>query len=145
MKNDLNSVFPELDIQILGVNEFGHEEDNDLATAGVDLPWLQDIDDGEGSSAAWESWGVTIRDVVILDGENVQVGTYNLTEHDLEYPPHYDELRQMLIDVAIPEPATLPLLLAGGLAMLRRRRSPPEHTGARTSIAGHLQSSVARG
>jgi hypothetical protein len=50
------------------------------------------------------------------------VGTYNLAEHDLEYTPYYGELRQMLIDAAIPEPATLSLLAFGGLALLRRRR-----------------------
>jgi hypothetical protein len=120
MQNDLAGDYPELDIQILGVNQFGFAEDNDLMTDGVDIPWLQDIEDEEGGSDAWLRWGVTLRDVVILDADNQVVGTYNLTEHDLEWPPYYDELRQMLIDAAIPEPTTLLLLLAGGLVMLRR-------------------------
>ncbi len=120
MQNDLAAAHPELAIQILGVNQFGFEEDNDLMTDGVDIPWLQDVEDEEGGSEAWLRWGVTLRDVVILDAENQVVGTYNLTEHDLEYPPYYEELRQMLIDAAIPEPATLSLLLMGGLVLLRR-------------------------
>ncbi len=121
MQNDLEAAYPELDIRILGVNEVGYEADNDLITDGVDIPWLQDVNDGFGSPIAWGSWGVTLRDVVILDAENNMVGTYNLTEHDLTYQPHYDELRQILIDTAIPEPATLSLLLLG-CGMLRRRQ-----------------------
>lgn len=120
MQNDLAAAHPELAIQILGVNHFGFEEDNDLMTDGVDIPWLQDVEDEEGGSEAWLRWGVTLRDVILLDAENQVVGTYNLTEHDLEYPPYYEELRQMLIDAAIPEPATLSLLLMGGLVLLRR-------------------------
>ena len=46
MQQELDSENPELAISILGVNEFGHDSDNSLMTIGLDLPWLQDIDDG---------------------------------------------------------------------------------------------------
>jgi hypothetical protein len=41
------------------------------------------------------------RDVVIVDGNNVVAGVYNLIEHTLVNPEHYAELRQLLIDIAL--------------------------------------------
>ena len=74
MQQELDSENPELAISILGVNELGHDSDNSLMTAGRDLPWLQDIDDGgDGNSDTWNSWDVTFRDVIITDSNNVQV------------------------------------------------------------------------
>ncbi len=124
MQTDLDLSFPELSIQILGVNRAGLEAGNALMTAGRDIPWLQDVDDNEdGLSDTWDSWDVAYRDVVILDGQNIKVGTFNLTTYDLGVPENYDTLRQMLVDAAlVPEPTTLTLLAIGTLALLRRRR-----------------------
>ena len=64
MQQELDSEQPELGIDILGVNEFGHDSGNTLVTTDRDLPWLQDIDDNDdGNSDTWDSWDVTFRDV----------------------------------------------------------------------------------
>jgi len=80
-------------VRILGVNGIESESGNTLMCDGRDLPWLQDTPDEH----VWSQWQVTYRDVVILDGDNVPVGVYNLTEHDLNDPANYAELRALLL------------------------------------------------
>jgi hypothetical protein len=105
MQQELDSENPELAISILGVNELGHDSDNSLMTAGRDLPWLQDIDDGgDGNSDTWNSWDVTFRDVIITDSNNVQVTAYNLTNNDLANADNFATLKQLLIDAASATP-----------------------------------------
>ncbi len=106
MQKELDADFPLLDIQIIGVNEAGEESANSSITAGRNLPWLQDVDgDGDGLSDVWRNlWDVTYRDVVIVDADNVKLGAFNLTEHNLASPENYDALRQMLIDAASDDP-----------------------------------------
>ena len=124
MQNDLNTNYPELDIQILGVNGAGLEGGNASITSGRDIPWLQDIDsNNDGLSDVWTSWGITFRDVVILDADNVVVDAFNLTTHGLQDLGNYDTLTQMFVDTAlIPEPACLTLLVIGVAGLLPRRR-----------------------
>ena len=127
MQYELDLGYPDLDFQILGVNEFGHESGNDLVTPGTDLPWLQDADvDLDGSSDVWTSWDVDYRDVVILDATNTKVGVFNLTSHGLQEPDNYNSLRNMLVEAAVvPEPSTLVLLamaVVGLLAYGRNKR-----------------------
>ncbi len=127
MQNDLDANYPELDIQILGVNGAGLGGGNASITSGRDIPWLQDVDaDHDGRSDVWTSWGVTYRDVVILDTDNVVVGTFNLTTYGLQISENYDALTQMFVDTAlIPEPTSLTLLAvgaAGVVTQVRRRR-----------------------
>lgn len=83
-------------IRILGINAAGLESGNPTICAGRTLPWLQDI----SSVNVWNSWGVTFRDVVILDAQNKRIGVYNLTDHNLKTPANYAELRAMLISAA---------------------------------------------
>ncbi len=99
MQNDLDANYPELDIQILGVNGAGYESGNESITSGRDIPWLQDVDDDDdGESDVWISWDVAYRDVVIADAENVKVQVFNLTTYNLQIPENYDALLQMLVD-----------------------------------------------
>ena len=101
MQTQLDSENPELNINILGVNEIGHESGNSQIIDGRDLPWLQDIDDnGDGASDTWDSWDVTFRDVVITDTQNEKVAVYNLTNNDLAIPANFAELKQLLIESA---------------------------------------------
>ena len=101
MQQEIASESPELSIDILGVNELGHESGNSLVIDGRDLPWLQDIDDdGNGSSDVWTAWDVTFRDVIITDSNNVQVAVYNLTTNDLGNTDNYATLKQLLVDAA---------------------------------------------
>lgn len=104
MQNEIEANHPDLNIQILGINSVGQESGvASFTSGGRDLPFLQDIDaNTDGASDVWASWAVKPRDVVILDGNNHPIGSYNLTEHDLENADNYATLRQMLITAATP-------------------------------------------
>ncbi len=107
MQTDLDTNHPQLGIDILGVNMAGREIGNLVTTAGRDIPWLQDLDvDQNGESDVWESWGIILRDVIILDAKNEKVGRFNLTVNDLSVPANYDALKQMLIDAVDVASAT---------------------------------------
>jgi hypothetical protein len=92
-------------IQIIGINEAGHEIGNPVITDGRELPWLQDVDDdANGLSDVWrDDWEITYRDVFILDASNEVAGIYNLTINDLANEAKYGELREMLIDTAMAD------------------------------------------
>lgn len=83
-------------VQILGVNEMGHESRNSSITEGRDLPWLQDTD----AEGVWESWKPTYRDVIVLGPEGDEVGVFNLTDQDLGDEFHYDALLQLFVDAS---------------------------------------------
>ena len=84
------------DVQLLGINGVGLEAGNPLATEGRDIPWLQDV----AGVDMWTTWDVGYRDVWILDRENRLLTIYNLTEHDLNQPANFEELRLLLLDAA---------------------------------------------
>ena len=84
------------DVAILGVNEAGHEAGNPSITTGRDLPWLQDTPEAD----VWHGWGITFRDVVILDEENEVVAIYNLTQNTLADPAKYAELKALFAAAA---------------------------------------------
>ena len=83
-------------IEILGVNEVGHESGNDGFTAGRDLPWLQESKD----HSIWNEWGVVYRDVFIVDEKNEVIEVYNLTDNDLNEPANYDALLDLFLAAA---------------------------------------------
>lgn len=105
MQNDLKQNYPDLDIHILGINEWGQEVGNADATNGKQIPWLQDVDGNQDDeSDVWmNSWPVNFRDVAIVDATNVMVDQYNLSTYDLSQPADYATLRQKLIDLAQSE------------------------------------------
>jgi hypothetical protein len=82
--------------QILGINETGLESGNASITQGRALPWLQDT----AEQQVWKSWGITFRDVVVLDGENKPVAVYNVTTYNLADANNYATLKQILLDAA---------------------------------------------
>ena len=106
MQAEFAASFPELDIQIVGINQFGQESANSLMTAGRTTPWLQDVDsDNDLLSDIWqEQWNVVYRDVIIVDAENTELGAFNLTTYNLADAPTYTALREILIDVALDQP-----------------------------------------
>jgi hypothetical protein len=89
----------------MGINEPNQEPGNASTTNGRDIPWLQDVDANSNgrADAAMDLWNMSFRDVVILDGANQKVGTYNLNQHDLANSGNYATLKQMLIDTAMLE------------------------------------------
>ena len=102
LQGELDEEYPELSIDIIGVNEAGYEEDNSQMTAAGDLPWLQDVDqDNNGLSDVWrERWNITWRDVLILDSRNAPVGVFSLSSHNLNSSAAYSTLLDMLLDAA---------------------------------------------
>jgi len=74
-----------LDVTIYGINSIGLESGNPDICAGRDIGWLQDVE----AAQVWTTWNITLRDLVILDQDNVVVAIYNLTEHNLTDPANY--------------------------------------------------------
>jgi hypothetical protein len=66
--------------------------------SGRTLPWLQETVNDD----VWGDWSVTYRDVIILDANNIPVGVYNLTAHDLSAAANRDALKQKLRDAGVP-------------------------------------------
>ena len=101
MQNDLDASRPDLEIELLGVNEHGYGGDS--ITNLVDLPWMKDdavITSGSSLITVKDSFNASHRDVVILNDQNEIVTSYNLTSNDIRVTANYDQLKQLLIDIA---------------------------------------------
>jgi len=105
MQDELDADHGDLNIEILGINGLNNQLGNGLATATVDIPWLQDVDsDNDGQSDVWGNLlAYEWRDVVILDSENEVVSVYNLTENGLQDSDNYEELKSLFISAADTE------------------------------------------
>ena len=96
MQKEIDAMELPLDVKIHGVNQSGHESGNEAACQGKDLPWLQ-----EGpKDLVWNNWKVIYRDVIILDGDNVLVEVFNLSDHNLGDPAQFAALKSMLTKLA---------------------------------------------
>lgn len=96
MQDELDATYPHLAIDLLIINEDGHESGLDDLYAVTDLPVVQD----DETALVWDAWDATWRDTWVLDAENVPVGVYNLTEHDLSDPDEYQGLVDLLVTAA---------------------------------------------
>ncbi len=105
MQNELRQTYPLLEIELIGINEPNQEAGNANATSGRDIPWLQDTDaDGNGfPDISVELWGMSFRDVVVLNGANEKIGRMNLNQDDLADSGNYDSLKELLIEAAMEE------------------------------------------
>jgi hypothetical protein len=106
----LQASYPILDIQIVGINEFGQDPPgaNELMIADRTTPWLQDVDSNANqvSDVWYDLWDVTYRDVIILNGQNEMVEVFNLTPpegFDLGVAENYAALHDKLVDAAMTE------------------------------------------
>ena len=98
LQEDLETNYPDLGVEIVGINLAGRESGNTSITAGRDLPWLQDQDsDTDGNSDVWHDWGAQLRDVMIVDDQNQLVETINLTLNDLAQSSNYDSLKAKIV------------------------------------------------
>ena len=106
LQDELDGEFPNLGIEIIGVNELGQESANDLMTNGRDLPWLQDVDtNNNGESDVWdEQWNAEWRDVILVDSDGVRRGDYNLTPNDLGNSANYELLKSTAVSLAMENP-----------------------------------------
>jgi len=96
MQEEIDRLYPDSGIFILGVNEVNYP-DSEGMTEGRDIPWIQDVDEANW----WNSeWDVVFRDVIIRDAEGNIVGRFNLTMNDLRVFENYVALRTMLLQAA---------------------------------------------
>lgn len=93
MMKELESEHPGA-VQLLAINQAGHEASTETMAALGDIPLLQDTPDAN----VWASWTAVYRDVVIVDAEGMRVEAYNLTTHDLSNPTNYADLKAKLLD-----------------------------------------------
>ncbi len=96
MQKELAQEMPGLKLQLLAVNEVGHEGGLMTMADLGDLPLLQDV----AETRAWSTWKAVYRDVVIVDANGKIVDVYNLTVNNLGDAARYQELKQKLIDAA---------------------------------------------
>jgi hypothetical protein len=85
-------------IEIIGVNSYlaNNDDANQLVSSMNTLPWLQDT----SSNLVWNLWGVTWRDLRILDSSNRLAGVINLTSHDLADSENYETAKAMFLAAA---------------------------------------------
>lgn len=105
MQNELRETYPLLKIELIGINEHQQEGGNASATNGRDIPWLQDIDNNGNSlpDKSVDLWGMSFRDVVVLNGANEKVAKMNLNVDDLANSGNYNGLKELLIEQAMRE------------------------------------------
>jgi hypothetical protein len=96
MQDQLKAEHPELAIDLLGVNETGHEAGNTLVTTDRDIPWLQDTAEADW----WGVWDPNYRDVIILDEQGELAAVFNLTDKPITDDANYLELYDLLVSLA---------------------------------------------
>ena len=62
----------------------------------VALPLLQD----DSTQEVWSNWGITYRDVIILDSENKISGVLNLTTNSLAEEANWNHLKDLVLATA---------------------------------------------
>jgi hypothetical protein len=98
MQSDLRARKLLYNVEIQGVNYLGSASESSIQfmTLGNPLPLVQDT----SMDRVWDRWGVTYRDVWILDASNRVVGVFNLTSHDLQIDDNFNQLESMLVAAA---------------------------------------------
>ena len=75
----------------MAINEAGYESGEAKMARLGDLPLLAD----SANNAVWDSWNVTYRDVVILDGKNECYAVFNVTGNSIEEPANYAKIKAL--------------------------------------------------
>ena len=96
MHAELESTYPNLDIEIFAINMPGAGSGTQSFTSDIYLPMVQD----DNATGIWSDWGAAWRDVYILDQNNELVEIFNLTQNGLNNSSNYDSLMQIFIDTA---------------------------------------------
>ncbi len=102
MQDELDAANPPVPISLVAINNVVASVAPDFwanATAGRDLPWLQDT----AEANVWGTWGANNWDLFVLDGCNHVTTMYPVSLHDLAVPANYDELKALLLAAAEAE------------------------------------------
>ena len=91
-----------VNVQILGMNQLGHEGGNSTISQDNTIPWLQDGDtDNDGQSDVWlNSWAFTFRDVVIVGPNNEVLDIFNVTTQNLAEGENFNQLKDLFVQAA---------------------------------------------
>jgi hypothetical protein len=81
-------------VDLLAINEVGHDSGIDDAVAGNSIPLLADTPEAN----AWGTWDADWRDLVIVDEDNLQTDRISLTDFDLEEIATYEAVKAMLLE-----------------------------------------------
>jgi hypothetical protein len=92
----LESVGTDLYCSTIGVNRMDAADAN-ILISDRSLVWVQDTEQDD----VWAKWGVTYRDVRIVDGAGNHIGTYNLTQNDLGVPDNSLALAEMILAASV--------------------------------------------
>jgi hypothetical protein len=95
MQDELRAAAPDLNIEIVGINQITSAAYNSLI-ANRTLAWLQDTT----NATAQLHWQAVYRDVRILDWKNEVQAVYNLTEHDLAIETNRAALKAIFLAAA---------------------------------------------
>ena len=93
MQGELDEEYPDLDIKILSINQIGAENGTSSFSEIHALPMVND----NPTDDIWTEWDCEWRDFYILNKNNELLEVYNLTEHNLNDPVNYEELKQKLV------------------------------------------------
>ena len=98
MQAELESSYPNLDIEIFAINMTGTSSGLQYFSSDLNRPVVQD----DTATGIWNDWGASWRDVYILDQNNELILVYNLTTYNLSDSNNYNTLMQHFIDAATP-------------------------------------------
>lgn len=98
MQADLEANYPNLDIEIFGINMKGTSVGTSSFSSALNLPMVQD----SNTLGIWNDWGAQWRDVYILNEDNELYLVYNLTQYSLSDNNNYNALLQHFIDATSP-------------------------------------------
>jgi hypothetical protein len=99
MQNELIQEYPNLPIKLLSINQIGAENGISSFNETHGLPMVND----NANDNIWLQWESQWRDFYILNKQNELLEIYNLTEHNLNDPQNYQELKQKLVDAVEAE------------------------------------------
>ena len=93
MYNELAQEYPELPITMFAINQIGAETGTSSFDETHALPMVND----NSTDNIWIQWESIWRDFYILNRNNELIEIYNLTEHNLNDPQNYQELKQKIL------------------------------------------------
>jgi hypothetical protein len=97
IQSELKAEYPDLNIEIIGVNQFDKSDGNTGITKLCTFPWLQD----ETNVNAWLSWQANKDDFFMVDSTGRLRGLFFLKSNDLSDPKNRETLKKMLLDAAV--------------------------------------------
>ena len=97
MVSELKAAKPDLNIEIIGINQWDEVSGNPGLTDLITFPWLQD----SLITNVWASWQAVKDDLFVVDSLGRQQNRFPIGRYDLIYPTNRENLKQMLLSAAV--------------------------------------------